>query len=336
MNNFKLVLLGILLSGASLNAVIASENVPTDEGDGIVLADLLQRGDKANPADRGGWFSKPSPSALYEQAIDMEQAGHLRRAQSQFKKLLKQAPHNAVAASAQQHLANIYLLREKFSKAKVAYEDLLKNYGSQADYDSALDSLLELAEKQADDRHMKWLFGGFTSPEAAISTLEMVVRYAPATPLAPASQYRIGKIQEENGNLSDAALAYDIVLFRYPNSAVTEDAALSKADCLRQTSENQQNNETARGEAWDACKLFIRMFPESDEQATVQQWSVDLYLARAQDVYNKAVFYETLAFKPEAARIYYHVVINDFSESAFADKAKTRLEALLETEATDA
>lgn len=320
---------------ALLTANAREMNVDEDEGEGVYLSDLLQPKDSDTESDGFSFFNKATSAELFAQGVDLEAEGKLRQAKRKFKVLLKRAPHSTQAAEAQQHLAGIYLKQEKYTKAKTAYEYLLENYGAQADYDSVLASLMDLAEKQEEAHHFKWLFGGYTSPENAIPTLELIVRYGPATSFAPESQYRIARTYQKNEDLYEAVSAYDVVLFRYPDSTVTEAAAMGKADCLRQISQKQENNETAREEAWVACKVFLSMFPESEQRATVEKWAVDLYLARAQDMYNKAVFYETKAYKPEAAKVYYEMVTNKFSESVLADKAKAKLEALKKKESTD-
>lgn len=322
--------MSVLPAGAS------DRNIDEDEGDGIYLSELFKG--KAKDADNGGFslFHHSTSAELFQEGLELKNEGKLRRASKKFKAAIKRAPNSELAPMALQYTADIYMQRGKYSKARMTYEDLLSNYGAQADYKAVFDALMVLAQKQTAQRHLTWMFGGYTSPENAIPTLELVVRYGPASALAPASQYRIGRTYQKNEDFYEAVAAYDVVLFRYPDSTVIERAALAKADCLRQISKNQHNNETARADAWQACKVFLSMFPESEDKEKVSQWGVDLYLARAQDVYNKAAFYETIAFKPEAAQIYYRIVAEDFSESALAEKAAEKIESLQQEEPTDA
>ena len=73
------------------------------------------------------------------------------------------------------------------------------------------------------------MFGGFTSPTDAIPVYEMIVKYAPASDLAPKSQFQIGEIYRSEGNLFEAVSAYDTVLFRYPQSLEAEKSAFGKS-----------------------------------------------------------------------------------------------------------
>ncbi len=274
------------------------------------------------------FFDKETATELYQEGVEYKEDGKLRRAQRRFKKAINEAPENELMPNAQKYVAEIYVERGKFEKAREAYEELLETYGAHTNYDEVLNSLNELAKKEEESHHFRFLFGGFASPTDAVPTYEMIVKYGPATDLAPKSQLTIGDIYRSEDKLSEAAAAYDAVLFRYPSSPEAEIAAIAKVETLYELSLKQKNNETAREDAWVACKLFISQFPESASKAKIEDLAVKLYLARAEDVYNKAVFYDTKAFKPDSAEMYYKIVINQFSESAYAEKAKEKLAEL--------
>jgi outer membrane protein assembly factor BamD (BamD/ComL family) len=325
----KQLLLILALCTTSFIPAEAQEN--EIESEGITLAELA----KKTP---GGLtlFERATLDELYERGTQEADSGDLRRADRTFKSFIKRAPHHPNTVTAQQRRADMYLARGKLSKARKAYEDLFIKYGAQTDYDAALKSLIELAKQQENERSFKWIRGGFTRPETCIPTLELIVKYGPTTALAPAAQYRIGLMHQQNNDYADAALAYDVVLFRYPDSPVTEQAAFAKAECLRKISLIQKNNETAREEASVAARVFINMFPQSAQTEIMKTWLIELTELRALDIYNKALFYETKAFKPDAAKLYYNIVIDQFKETQWAAEASIRLQAMTKEEPSDA
>ena len=72
------------------------------------------------------FFDKETPVELFQEGVQYKENGKLKKAQKRFKEAINEAPQNEFAAQAQQYIADIYVEREKFDKAREAYEQLLE------------------------------------------------------------------------------------------------------------------------------------------------------------------------------------------------------------------
>ena len=266
-----------------------------------------------------------------EYARSLLERGKISAARKQLEIFVKRWPESERAAAAQKAVGDLYYKQGKSKKAFEAYEALIqKYYTGIKEYDSVLENQLAIADSEMERRRMRWMFGGYTAPERAIPYLESIIRNAPQWDRTPEMQYRIGEAYQKNDNHEMAVVAYTTVEYRYPDSAVAEEAAFGKIESLREMVRAIPYSLDIREDAEQAVRLFKSLYPESEHGLEVDTFGEALYNASARATYEIGEFYERVPRPPrnESARIYYEKVIELYGGTEYALMAAERLRVL--------
>lgn len=319
---FALLFAALLCAGTTVNAGMTPQD--DDEGNGIPLSELIRR----NPVSSSGSPDDDSASALYAEGMRLRMEGEDRKALKRFRKTVDKFPDSPQAASAQKNVAELLVKRGKHSGAFKEYQTLLDDYGTQINNKEVLEQLYKLAEKETARKHMRWLFGGFTSPERAQPILLEIIEYGPETEWAPMAQYLNAAIYEQNEQNEEAVAAYAAVEYRWKTSPYAKKAAHSKALLLHRMSTERPYSESLREDALNAAVAFLQDYPSAPEQDEIRKIKTELRTRQAEALMEKAGFYDHIKKDKKAAGIYYKLVADDFADTPPAEDARNRLEKL--------
>lgn len=276
-------------------------------------------------------FKPTTPQEHWDYAASLRDRGHTKSARKQFEILVKRWPESAQAAPAKQAAAELYFAQGKNKKAFAAYEDLIAQYyTSIKDYNSILDRQFVIANKEMNRKRMRWLFGGYRSPERAVPLFESIIKNAPQWERAPEMQYMVGQAYQKNDNQEMAVVAYSTVEYRYPDSPFAEKAAVSKIGSLKELVESIPYSEDIRDQAVLSAGLFPELYTNSSYIAEAQAFTKELRGISAQHNYEIGRFYERVPrpMQTNAAAIYYRKVIRKYGDTEYAAKSAERLRVL--------
>jgi len=273
--------------------------------------------------------AEKDPESQLDHARQLRDYHKTIRARRQYRALVRYWPQKVEAPLAQQELGDLYYDLEKFPKAFDAYQVLFDEYAGLFPHKAVLERQFSIATNVMERRKGKFLiFPGFEAPERALPMMEKILDNGPRWNRAPEVQLTMGQIYEQTQQYELAVFAYDRFMARYPLSPMLADATLGKARSLYQLSIEAPNDANAAETAVVAAGIFLVDFPAHEETETVRGYIRTLQEQRARIAYNQADYYDRIARNPKAALTSYRLLIQQFPQSSWSERAQQRVEAL--------
>ena len=277
-----------------------------------------------------------NPTDQLAHADALREAGRRRRAQRQYRALVRYWPSSPEAAIGQFRFAEMLDERGKEQRAFDAYERLLQEYPGVYPHDEVLARKFELAERVRARRRAQFLiFPGFQAPERALPMLESLLKQGPQWEYAPAAQLMMATIQEELDRLDDALLSYERVEVRYPRSPEAKTAALGRVRVMHALALDYPRHLDGVEHALQIAALFQQRHPDSPHMDEVSDWMDDLQDILAEAAFKKARYYDRIARHRTAALIAYERFLERYPETEWSDEARERLHELQELAKVD-
>lgn len=277
-------------------------------------------------------FNRPrydSPSKQFEYANRLFEEGRVRKAARAYLALTRHWPAAREAAEAQYRFARIMDHRGKIQNAFDEYQRLFDYYPHMFPYEDVLQRQFELAVELMNKRKGRFLFlPGFQAPERAVPLLEKVVANGPEWEKAPEAQFLLGRAQELALEYEAAIIAYATVQQRYPKSPFAEQAAYRLVHCWKKLADESPNNQQLLYNAWVAAMFYLNSYPMSGRAEEVRELSRVILDRRAEIAYNIARYYDQIVKKRSAAVSAYETCAREYPQSAWAERARRRLEEL--------
>lgn len=279
---------------------------------------------------RAGWtlFNRPAednPSDQLQHALHLFERGKKGKARKQLRALVFQWPASTEAPAAQYRYAQLLEEQGKDLKAFDEYQKLIDEYPGRFPYDAVLNRQFEIAVEFMHRRKSVWFFGGFKAPEKAIPYFEQIIENGPAWHRAANAQFLIGKAYEMNKDYELAVVAYTTVQLRYMKHPVAEEALFHKCVCLRNLSRRNPNDKQMADETLANLNIFLHHYPASEYVEEVTEYRKAIQAHRAELSYKKARAYDRTIRKPKAALIAYRRFLEEFPDSEWTAKARTRI-----------
>jgi outer membrane assembly lipoprotein YfiO len=272
---------------------------------------------------------KDTPAEQLAYADSLAKAGIVRKATKQYRALVHKWHESSEAPTAQMRFAQLLEKRGHHKKAFTEYQYLIDNFPGRFAYGEALDRQFRIANLIMMSRRWKLFFlPGFAMSEDSIPLFRKIVINAPQWERVPEIQFLIATIHEEAGDDDKAVAAYRKLTQNYPDSSYADDAAFQIGMCLHEQTMDRPRNEKALRDAISAFSDFLRSHPESNKRPAVQEKLKELNRTLAGLYYERAVFYDKMAKKPEAAYIAYVDFVRKFPSSELAADATTRAETI--------
>ena len=285
------------------------------------------------------WLSwnKPAeknPADQLLRANTFRNEGKNKKARKAYKALVVTWPGSAEAPIAQYHLARLLDEAGKLEKAFDEYQVLMDKYQSDFPYEEVLDRQFAIASKLMTTRKGEFLFlPGFEAPERAVPLFEKIVRNGPRWERAAEAQYMVGRANELSMEYESAVVAYMVTQQRYGNTPFAEQAAFGRAVCWYRMADESRNDEEALENAWAALVTFTQAYPQSEQIDLANAYKETILRRRAEMAYNKALYYDRIARKPESALLSYRHFVRLFPNSEWTAIAQARMDALSQANA---
>ena len=302
---------------------------------GVCLAALpveASRPFEEEERSRRALFLRPameSPEAQLAYAQQLRENGRLRRAQRQFRALVRTWPRTDEAAIAQKQFAQVLSERGRHRRALEEFERLETEYPGRYPHALVLDELFELANALRTERRGQWLFlPGYTRPERAVPFFERIVKTGPRWERVAEAKLALAELQEEIGEPEMAILIYERLERRHPGRDEAITAAFRRAHLLNEISERYPRHVDGMEIAYIALGLAVQRYPR-DERADQARLEMQRLQSRmAQAAYEKATFYDIRMRNPQAAIITYERFLANFPTAEQVPQVRYRLAAL--------
>lgn len=282
---------------------------------------------------RKSWFSflrpaRTTPAAQLVYARDLQRRGHWIRAGRHFHALVATWPAAPEAPVAQYEWARMLEDRGNLADAFDQYQVLMERYAAQARFDEILTRQYDLANRTMSSRRLRFLFGGWPAYDRAVPMFERIVTNAPAWSNAAQCQFNVGRLHELDRETIEALTAYTAVQYRFGQSAVAEEAAFRRTQCLAELCRGAPNDLARQDETWGAVVQFLRDYPHSAHAPLLEAQRDRLLRSRAQAAYDMAVYYDRHGKTPDAARTAYERFLLQFPNTELSAAVRKRLQDL--------
>jgi len=157
--------------------------------------------------------------------------------------------------------------------------------------------------------------------------LERLVERSPYGQLTDRLLARLGDCYRATGSYAEAILYYDRMLRDFPRSPVAGQAAFSRLECLLLDCSGPGHDVGGLREAEQGLQDFIAAYPRAPRAERARQYLRTVAEMQAEHGYRIAEFY-VVQRRWEAARHYFSLVQERFTNTAWAERAGRRLRQL--------
>ena len=282
-------------------------------------------------------------AAAYAQAKATADGGNHSRAAREFRSVVRDYPTTRVAAQAQFAMAEQLQLDGRIDRAFDEYQNVIENYRGSDQFATALQRQFELAEAAKAGLKVSRL--GVLRMRVGNSDLiemyEQIIENAPFSRYAPASQFSIGEIYQDQGLREEAVGAFTRLVERYPRSEQAEEAQF-RIGAISYAAADRSQDASAIQDARDAAQSYIERNPSGERSVEASAIMSQADAAQAEKDLEVAKFYERQG-NARAAAVYYNEILRYEGSPAY-EVARERLsvigreqpEALVQTPAAGA
>ena len=270
-----------------------------------------------------------TPYLQFKEAEGTFEKKDYERAYKEFRKVLIHYPDAKEAADAQYYIGRCLEEMGKQYKAFQEYSKVIDSYPNSVRINEVVERMYELGEYFLDRPTKKIL--GISRYEfiehPSIEIFKFIVTKVPYTPQAPKAQYKLGLLLMELGRFSESRTAFEKVIANYPDSEWSAPAKYQLAIATSKASAGEDYDSTALKEATMRLKEFIRQHPDAAITEAATEQFEEFREREAKKNFDIAQFYEKQD-KFQSAKMYYKIVVKNYPESSYMQRAKDRIESL--------
>ncbi|GIX04766.1 MAG: hypothetical protein KatS3mg114_0635 [Planctomycetaceae bacterium] len=300
----------------------------------------------------------------YQAADQLYQNGQYAEAEAAFKKVAKRYKKSDIREDALFMQAESAWKQERYARAVDLYSELLKEYPSTRHmdqvtrrlYDAArtwLDfpqpaTLSEVRQVDYDDLTRKMPAEQpplkprrppfvpnltnrqeplFDTEGNALSALRLIWLNDPTGPLADDALLLAASHHARRGNWIEADRYYTLLREQYPNSPHVQTAFVMGSHVKLMSYDGPAYEGQVLEDAQKLKESTLRLFPNSEHHARIQQELQKLEEARAAREWALVEFYRRKN-NPRAQAVYCHLILSHYPETSYADKARQHLAEL--------
>lgn len=206
------------------------------------------------------------------------------------------------------------------------FQKVLTTHPNTTLYEQAIKKQYEIGDRFY-DRGEKKMDGPWYKPfkkspfKNAIKVYTMVIDNQPFTAAAAEAQYKVGLCHYTRGEYEEAAFEYKRVIEDYSASKWVNDASYGLSQCYYEASLPAEYDQAPSQLAIEAIDDFTQRYPNDEKAKDLVDQRKEMRDTIAEQRLEIAKFYEKRR-QFDAARIYYHVIVDQFPETESADTAR--------------
>jgi len=255
--------------------------------------------------------------------------GNYKKALGQTKKFVQFYGDSPLSDQNQYLVGEVRQGQKHWRKAAKEFQKVITVYPETTLFDDVIamqykigDRLYEKGTARAD----KWWIPLRKRPlKRAIEVYEMVVENQPFTPEAAEAQCKIGLCHFARREYIEAAFEYRRVIEDYAGSDWLDEAAYGLAQCHYESSLSPLYDQTSTELCIRAVDAFAERYPNDERLAELQKMRVEMREHVAEQRLRTAEFYAKRR-EEEAARIYYTLLVESYSDTPQAGEAQRWLD----------
>lgn len=271
---------------------------------------------------------KETPELQVEFARGLMVEGDYRKAMRETDKFSKFYGDSPFADENQYLRGEIALAQGEYKDAANEFQTLLTGYPDTERYADAIGKQYEIADRfyeiglaRLDN---KWRPLRKRPLNRAIEVYTMVIDNQPFTPAAAQAQYKVGLCHYAREEYLEAAFEYRRVIEDYAESEWVDEASFGLAETYYDMAFPPAYDQMPSRLAIESIDSFKTRFPGDPRNSELDGRRQEMRERIAQQRLMNAKFYERRK-KAAAAKIYYEIIVSDFSETASAEEARAWL-----------
>jgi outer membrane protein assembly factor BamD (BamD/ComL family) len=270
---------------------------------------------------------KSTPQEQFAFAKNLYDIKNYEEAKREFKKLLKSYPKSFEASEGQYYLGRLEEAQENLYEAFLAYQKVIEKYPFSERIQEINEREYKIGEAFMSGVKRKAM--GVTLPveNPAIEIFSKVVENSTYGPLAPKAQYKLGLVLKGLMRYYEAEDAFNKVISSYPDSEWVGAAKFQIAACRAAVSRGAAYDQGAAKEAKEKFEEFVRENPDAVLSRDAEKNINQLNEREAESYYSIGRFYEKQK-APEAAKVYYEDILNNYPNSIWAAKSLERIQMM--------
>ncbi len=281
-----------------------------------------------------GWIGpagavKDTPKEQLAFALSFFEKADYDKAKLEFKKLLKHYKDALEAREAQYYLGRCHEEQGDYYAAFLEYHKTIQVYPSTTRFEEIVERMYQIGNFFLSGKKRKILGTIAIMParDKAIEVFQAIVEDGPFSQYGELAQYKLGVANLSLGEYEQAVSAFEQLIDRYPNSPLVDDARFQIAQASLKGTFKPGYDQHPTDQAIEQLKAFVEENPTSDLASEAMERSQVLREQRAAHDYQVAQFYERQQ-QFDAALMYYRTVADRYTDTSWATKASSRLEAL--------
>ena len=268
-----------------------------------------------------------SPVAELARAARFEKEGRRSAAISANNALVHEWHHSREAVIAQRNLARLLEEDGEYEDAFLEYQYLIVYFAGQFPFLDVLDHQYRCANSLCNFDNK---FLGITTHSLSDvrKMYERLLINGPNWEKAPEVAMRIGQIREAADEAPEAAIAYEQVQNRFPNTPASHDAAYRTAICRSQFALTHPRDAKSRTDAVAALNAFLKKYPGDSLNPGLRDALKDLEQQTVEAAYAQAFFYDHNRHDRAAAIAAYRDFLRRYPDAPQAKEVAARLQLL--------
>jgi outer membrane protein assembly factor BamD len=219
----------------------------------------------------------------------------------------------------------VFLAQGKLLEAAKEFQSVVTQFPNSSLYEQVIKKQYEIGDKlyEQGKAKMNKKFRIFRKKpfKSAIEVYSMVINNQPFTDAAAEAQFKVGLCHQTRKEYTEAAFEYKRVIEDYGSSDWVDDASFGLAMCYFEAARPSEYDQSPSELAVNAIDEFKRRFPQDERAASLDDKRKVMRESIAEQRLKTGLFYvKRRDF--EAARIYYQLVADQFTDTECAAKAQ--------------
>ena len=278
----------------------------------------------------GAVKDSPEEQLAYAEAFFNRQ--DYRRAQLEFRKLLRAYKDAPEAPDAQYYLGRCEEERRDYYKAFLAYRKTIQVYPSSKRFDEILEREYQLGNHFLSGKKRRFFGTAAILPasDKAVEIFQAITEDGPFSEYGQLAQYKLGLAHLALHDYEPAVTAFEQVISRYPESPLVDDARFQIALASLKGTFEPGYDPSPTDLAIRELQAFLGTYGGGELAEQARTRLQELQERRAQHEFQVAQFYEQRRH-PASARVYYAAIVDEYAKTSWAPKAAERLAVLQKT-----
>jgi outer membrane assembly lipoprotein YfiO len=273
---------------------------------------------------------KETAELQIEHARSLMVQGDYKRALRETEKFVQFYAGDPLSDQNQFLRGEIRMAQGNWMDAAKEFQQVIAGYPNTSMYEQAIAKQYEIGDqlyaKGQQKIQKRWAFNRKKPLKRAIDVYAMVVDNQPFTAAAAQAQYKIGLCHYTRKEYTEAAYEYQRVIEDYGASDWVDEASYGLVSCYYDGSLPPDYDQSNSMLAIDAIDDYVSKYPDDARGADLKEKRGEMRALVAEQRIRTAKFYEQRR-KFDSARLCYEVVVKDFSDTPWAEKAQAWLDA---------